>query len=327
MNRRDTVLALLALGAAPRIVGAQQTGKIYRVGYLQGSTREQQLHLVKAFEDGLRDLGYRDGQNIVIEYRFADARMERLPALAADLVRLNVDAIVTGTNPSTDAALQATKSIPIVMAFGNDPVGAGLIASLARPGGNITGVTADTGDEIYGKRLQLLKDVIPKFSRVAVLWNPDFAPNQGRWKVTSDAARKLGLQMLSMEARGSDNLELAFNTMVKERANALLLLLDPVLFNYRGQIGTMAAKNRLPAIAELRDMAVAGLLLTYGVDPRGAWRRAAGYVDKILKGAKPSDLPIEQPTKFELVINGKTAKALGIAIPQSLLLGADEVIQ
>lgn len=309
------------------MVGAQQTGKIYRVGYLQGSTREQQLHLVKAFEDGLRDLGYRDGQNIVIEYRFADARMERLPALAADLVRLNVDAILTGSNPGTVAAKQATKTIPIVMAFGNDPVGAGLIASLARPGGNITGVTADTGDEIYGKRLELLKDVIPKFSRVAVLWNPDFAPNQGRWRVTSDAARKRGLQVLSMEARGSGDLQSAFDAMTKERANALLVLLDPIMFNYRDQIGTLATKNRLPVISEARDQAVAGLLLTYGVDPRNLWRRAAGYVDKILKGAKPSDLPIEQPTKFELVINGKTAKALGIKIPNSILLQADEVIQ
>ena len=325
MRRREFLASLVALAAGN--AGAQQTGKIYRVGYLQGSTREQQLHLVKAFEDGLRDLDYRVGQNIVIEYRFADARMERLPALAADLVRLNVDAIVTGTNPSTVAARQATTTIPIVMAFGNDPVGAGLIASLARPGGNVTGVTADTGDEIFGKRLELLKNIVPKLSRVAVLWNPDFAPNQGRWKVTSDAVRKLGLQVLSMEARGSDDLESAFNAMVKERANALLVLLDPVLFNYRGQIGTMATKNRLPAVAELRDMAVAGLLLTYGVDPRGAWRRAAGYVDKILKGAKPSDLPIEQPTKFEMVINLKTAKALGLTIPQSVLLRADEVIE
>lgn len=327
MNRRDTVLALLALGAAPRIVGAQQSGKIYRVGYLQLSTREQQLHLVKAFEDGLRDLGYRVGQNIVIEYRFADAKMERLPALAADLVRLNVDAILTGTNPSTIAARQATKSIPIVMAIGTDPVGAGLVASLARPGGNITGLTADTGDEIVGKRLELLKNVNSKLSRIAVLWNPDFAPNQGRWNVTSDAARKLGLQLLSKEARGSGDLESAFDAMVKERANALLVLLDPVLYNFRAQIGSLAAKHRLPAVSDVRELAVAGLLLTYGVDLPGLWRRATAYVDKILKGAKPSDLPIEQPTKFELVINGKTAKALGITIPQSVLLQANEVIQ
>jgi putative ABC transport system substrate-binding protein len=326
MNRRDTVLALLALVAAP-LAEAQQTGKTYRVGYLQASTRKQQLHLVKAFEDGLYDRGYRVGQNIVIEFRFADGRLERLPALATDLVQLNVDVIVTGSNPSTIAARQATKTIPIVMTFGNDPVGAGLIASLARPAGNVTGVTADTGDEILGKRLELLTEVVPRLSRVAVLWNPNFAPNQNRWKVTTDVARKLGLELRSMEARGPDDLESAFHAMAKDRAQALLVLVDPVLFNYRDQIGSLATTNRLPAISELGDLAVAGLLLSYGVDPRDLWRRAGGYVDKILKGDKPADLPVEQPTKFELVINMKAAKALGPKIPQSLLIRADRVIE
>jgi putative ABC transport system substrate-binding protein len=327
MNRRDTMLALLALGTVPRVAWAQLAGKTYRVGYLQTATREQQLHLVKAFEDGLTDRGYRVGQNIVIEYRFADAKEERLPALAADLVRANVDVIVTGANPNTIAALKATATTPIVMATATDPVGAGLVASLARPAGNITGLTQDTGDEIYGKRLELLKDVVARLSRVAVLWNPNFAPNHERWKLTTGAARKLGLEVLPFQARGSGDLESAFGAMVKKRANALLVFGDPVMYNFRSQIGRLAGRHRLPAISHVREMAQAGLLLSYGVDFRDLLRRAAGYVDRILKGAKPGELPIEQPTRFELVINRKAGKALGLTIPQSVLLRADEVIE
>jgi len=329
MHRGACGILALTLGilAAPLAADAQQPGKVYRIGYLQTSTREQQLHLIKAFEEGLRNLGYVVGQNVVIEYRFAEAKLERLPGLAADLVRLNVDVIVTGINSNTVAAKQATATIPIVMANSIDPVGAGFVASLARPGGNITGGTQDTGDEIFGKRLELLKDILPRLSRVGVLWNPTFAPNQGRWKATAGAAGKLGLALLSAEMRGPDDLERAFASITKERAGGLLVMGDGVLFTYRGQIGSMAIRNRLPAISTVREYAEAGLLLTYGPSLPDLWRRAAVFVDKILKGTKPGDLPVEQPTKFELVVNLKTAKALGLTIPRSVLGRADEVIR
>jgi putative ABC transport system substrate-binding protein len=328
MDRRAFLGALALAAALPREARAQPAGRVYKVGYLQTSTREQQLHLIKAFEESLRDLGYRVGQNVVIEYRFAQARLERLPELAADLVRLKVDVIVTGVNSNTIAAKQATTTIPIVMANGSDPVGAGLVASLARPGGNITGLTSDTGDEITGKRVELLKEILPKLSRVAVLWNPDLvSATQARLTAAADAARKLRRAPLPVEARGLDDLERAFASMIKERAGALVVLGGAVRFNYRGQIGSMATRNRLPAIAGVKEYAEAGLLLIYGVSQPDLWRRAATYVDKILKGAKPADLPVEQPTKFELVINLKTAKALGLTLPQSFVARADEVIQ
>ena len=326
MNRRDTVIAMLALGAAP-FARAQQVGRIPRVGYLQTSTRKQQLHLVKAFEDGLSDHGYRVGQNLLIEYRFADGDVARLPALAAELVQLQVDVILTGANPPTVAAWKITKAIPIVTAFTSDPVGAGLIASLARPAGNVTGLTSDTGDEIYGKRLELLREVVPTLSRVAVLWNPDFPPNQRRWTAIREIARKLKLELVSKEMRGPEDFKPVFDAVAKERVRALLVLFDTMVFNYRDQIGNLIAKQRLPTISEATDMAEVGLLLTYGVDPRDLWRQAATYVDKILKGAKPSDLPVAQPTKFELVVNLKSAKSLGIKVPQSVLIRADRVIE
>lgn len=324
------LLAALTLGpsTASPVAEAQQPGKVYRIGYLQTSTREEQLHLVKAFEDGLRDLGYRVGQNAVIEYRFAEARPERLPGLAADLVRLNVDVIVTGINSNTAAAKQATTTIPIVMANSVDPVGAGFVASLARPGRNITGVTQDTGDEVFGKRLELLKEILPARSRVwAVLWNPTFAPNQGRWKATTDAARRLGVTLVSAEMRGLDDLEPAFASITKKRAGALVVMSDAVLFTHRRQIASLAIKNRLPAISTVSEYAEAGLLLTYGASLPALWYRSATYVDKVLKGNKPADLPIEQPTKFELVLNLKTAKALGLRIPSSLLQRADHILE
>jgi putative ABC transport system substrate-binding protein len=316
------------VAAWPLAARAQHpAGRVYRVGYLQTSTREQQLHLSKVFEDGLRSLGYRVGENVVIEYRFGNAEMERLPALAADLVRLGVDIIVTGSNVNTVAAMKATSSIPIVMTSGADPVAAGLVASLARPGGNVTGLTQDTGNEIFGKRLELLKDALPNLSRVGVLWNPDSAPNLGRLKSMRDVSPELRLTLHPVEARGQEALEQAFATLVRERAQAFVVLIDPVLFTYRDQIGTMALRNRLPAGSNVRELTEAGLLLSYGVDFRDLWRRAAAYVDKIVKGAKPADLPVEQPTKFELVINLKTAKALGMEVPWFLQQRADEVIE
>jgi putative ABC transport system substrate-binding protein len=319
---------ILYLLTAPVAAEAQQPGKIYRIGYLQTSTREEQLHMVKAFEDGLRDLGYRVGQNVVIEYRFAEARPERLPELAADLVRLNVDVIVTGINTNTAAAMKATTTIPIVMANSVDPVGAGFVETLARPGRNVTGMTQDTGNEMFGKRLELLQETVPRGSREwAVLWNPAFGPNQGRWIATADAARKLGLTLLSAEMQGLDDLEPAFASIMKKHPGGLVVMGDAVLFTYRSQIASMAIRNRLPAIATVSEFAEAGLLLTYGASLPGLWYRSATYVDKILKGSKPGDLPIEQPTTFELVINLKTAKALGLTIPPSLLQRADKILE
>jgi putative tryptophan/tyrosine transport system substrate-binding protein len=329
MNRRRFVLTSLAGAfAGPLAAGAQQPGKVYRIGYLQTSTREEQLHMVKAFEAGLRDLGYRVGQNVVIEYRFAEARPEWLPGLAADLVRLNVDVIVTGINSNTAAAMKATTTIPIVMANSVDPVGAGFVETLARPGRNVTGVTQDTGNEVFGKRLELLKEILPRGSREwAVLWNPTFGPNRGRWDATADAARKLELTLLSAEMQGLDDLEPAFASITKRHPGGLVVMSDAVLFTYRRQIGSMVIKNRLPAISTVREYAEAGLLLTYGASLPGLWYRSATYVDKILKDAKPADIPVEQPKKFEFIINLKTAKQIGLTIPPNVLARADKVIR
>ncbi len=328
MKRREFILALGGAASVPLAARAQQpAGRVYRVGYLTIASREQQLHLIKAFEEGLRSLGYRVGENVVIEYRFADGELERLPALAADLVRLAVDVIVTGANPNTVAAMKATTTIPIVMTNSVDPVGAGLVASLARPGGNVTGFGVDAGDEINGKRLELLKETLPNLSRVGILWNPDFAPNRSRLTSMREAARALGLTLVPAEARGPDALEQAFAAMVRESAQAFVVLGEPVLFNCRGQIAVMAIRDRLPAISTAREYAEAGVLLTYGPDLQDQFRRSAAFVDKIFKGAKPADLPVEQPTKFELVVNLKTAKALGVEVPTSLLQRADEVIE
>ena len=322
---------MLLAGAAatlPLAARAQKlTGRLYRVGYLSYGSREQQLSHFSAFEDGLRSLGYRLGENVVIEYRFTNAEIERLPAAAAELVGLGVDVIVSGANPNTIAAMKATTTIPIVMANSADPVSAGLVANLARPGGNVTGFAQDPGDEIFGKRLELLKEALPNLSRVSVLWNPDFTPNRNRLTSMREAAQPLGLALAPAEARGLDALEQAFAAMVRERAQALVVLGDAVLFDYRGQIVVAALANRLPAISGAKQFAEAGLLMHYGVDIRDQFRRAAGFVDKIFKGAEPGDLPVEQPTKFELVINLKTARALGVVVPPSLLLRADEVIE
>jgi ABC-type uncharacterized transport system substrate-binding protein len=329
MRRREFIILLGGTAAAwPLLAHAQQTvGKVYKIGYLQTSTRVQQLHLIKAFEDGLRALGYRVGDNLIIEYRFAEANLERLPELAAELVRLDVDIIVTGLNANTAAALKATTTIPIVMANSVDPVGAGLIANLAQPGGNVTGMTQDAGDEIYGKRLELLKEAVPNISRVVILFNPDFTPNLDRLASIRKWTQALGLTLVSIEARHGDAIVRGFGSVAKTHTDALVVLSDPVLFNYRSLIGAMALANHLPAVAVGREYAETGLLLSYGVDQRDLWRRAAVFVDKIIKGAKPADLPVEQPTKFEFVINLNTAKALSLAVPPSLLSRADEVIE
>jgi putative ABC transport system substrate-binding protein len=329
MQRREFITLFGGAAATwPFEARAQQpAGRVYRVGHLSIPSREQALPFTKAFEEGLRSLGYRIGENVVIEYRFAGGEMDRLPANAADVVRLAVDIIVaTGTNPNTVAAMKATTTIPIIMTSGVDPVSAGLVASLARPGGNVTGLTADTGGEIIGKRFELLKETMPNLSRLGILFNPDVAL-RSRQTSMGEIARALGLTLVPVEARGLDALEQAFAIMVRERAQALVLQGDAVLFNYRGQIAEMALRNRLPAASYQKEYADAGFLLTYGVNFLDLHRRSAVFVDKIFKGAKPADLPVEQPTKFELVINLKTAKALGIIVPPTLLTRADEVIE
>ena len=305
------------------------TGRAGLPGWISdGRSREQALHVIKAFEEGLRSLGYRVGENVVIEYRFANGQMERLPALAADLVRLGVDIIiVAGVNPTTLAAMEATTTIPIVMTVSVDPVATGLVASLARPGGNVTGLAVDAGGEILGKRFELLKETLPNLSRLGIMFNPDVAHNRIRQTSMTETARALGLTTIPVEARGLDALEQAFAIMVRERAQAFVMQGDSVLYNHRSQIAEMALKNRLPAASVSKEFADAGFLLTYGADIGDLYRRSAVFVDKIFKGAKPADLPVEQPTKFELVINLKTAKALGITVPPSILLRADEVIE
>jgi putative tryptophan/tyrosine transport system substrate-binding protein len=329
MRRREFITLLGGTAATwPLAARAQQpAGRVYQVGYLLIGSRAQTLHYATAFEEGLRALGYRVGENVAIEYRFANGEMERSPALVADLVRLGVDVIVSGSNPTTLAAMKATTTIPIVMANSADPVGAGLIASLARPGGNVTGFAQDPGDEIFGKRLELLKETLPNLSRVGILGNPDFAPNRNRLTSMKVYAGPLGLTLVPVDARGLNALEEAFATMVKERAQAVVVLGDPVLFDYRDQIVIAALGNQMPAISGAKQFAEAGLLLHYGVDFPDQFRRSASFVDKIFKGAKPGDLPVEQPTKFELVVNLRTAKALGIIVPPTLLTRADEVIE
>jgi putative ABC transport system substrate-binding protein len=329
MQRRDFVTLLGGTAATwPLAALAQQTvGRVYRVGYLTLASREQSLPVVRVLDEGLRSLGYRVGENTVIEYRFADGEMERLPALAADLVRLGANIILTTFNPITAAAMKATTTIPIVMINSIDPIGTGLIASLARPGGNVTGFSGDTGSEIFGKRLELMKEILPYLSRVGTLFNPNVAVNRSRLASMGETARVVGLTLVPVEARGLDELEQAFAVMVKERAQALVVQGDSVLFNCRGQIAELALANVLPAVSVVKEFAEAGVLLTYGPDLQDQFRRSAAFVDKIFKGAKPADLPVEQPTKFELVINLKTAKALGIIVPPTLLARADEVIE
>jgi putative tryptophan/tyrosine transport system substrate-binding protein len=328
MKRREFITLLGGAASLPLAARAQQpAGRVYRVGYLTLASREQSLPVVRVFDEGLRKLGYRVGENVAIEYRFADGEMEQLPALAADLVRIGVDIILATFNPITAAAMKATTTIPIVMINSIDPIGTGLIASLARPGGNVTGFSGDTGSEIFGKRLELMKEILPYLSRVGILFNPNVAVSRSRLASMGETARILGLTLVPVEAPGLDALEQAFAKLVREHAQALVVQGDSVLFNCRGQIAELALGNRLPAASVLKEFAEAGFLLGYGADLQDQFRRAASFVDRILKGAKPGDLPVEQPIKFELVINMKAAKALGIIVPPTLLARADEVIE
>jgi putative tryptophan/tyrosine transport system substrate-binding protein len=314
--------ALLSLGSAT----AQQAGKIPRVGYLQIAPREAQVHLIEAFERGLTERGLVVGRDVLIEYRFADGKPERLDKLADELVRLRVDVIVTGVNPNTRAAQRATKTIPIVMAISYFPVESGLVQSLGRPGGNVTGLVADAGEE-GAKRLQILREATPKLTRVAVLSEPGLGYRDHLLKRLESAARSLGIVVVPLEIRGADDIQRVFGEIERAKVDGLMVLGGSVPLANRDRIISMSAKAKLPAIWVDRQIVQDGALLSYGADRVDLFRRAAGYVDRILKGAKPADLPIEQPTKYVLAINLKTAKALGIAIPQTLLLLADHVVE
>jgi putative ABC transport system substrate-binding protein len=325
MNQRISALALGALlFALCSPVEAQQPTKIARIGYLSPGDPVSRVYRIEAFRQGLKELGYIEGKNIIIEYRFAEARMERLPELAGELIGLKVDIIFAQALPSTEAAKNATQMIPIVTSS-QDPVRSGLVAGLPRPGGNITGL-ANLTSELVGKRLELLKEVIPQLSRVAVLWTPS-TPESTTWRRTEVAAQSLGVQLQAAEVRERDDLEPAFTAIKRERAEALFMIRSPIVNDLAKRIANLAANSRLPAIYDEKRFPQLGGLMSYGTDLADVDRRAAIYIDKILKGAKPADLPIERPTKFELVINLGTAKALGVKIPAHLLMEAERVIE
>jgi len=325
--RRIGLAVVLALGlfAAPDGAGAQQVGKVWRVGYLAAGAGSENQTYLNVFRQGLRDLGYVDGQNIVIEYRWGEGKYEQLPKLVHELVKMNVDVIVAVNAPSAQAAKETTTKIPIVMIALVDPAAAGLVASLPRPGGNITGLS-NIAPELVGKHLELLKEVVPKISRVAVLGNPANPGTAPQLREAKAAAQTLGLQLHAVEARGPGELDRAFAAMTSARAEAVLILVDAMLGSHSETIAHLAIKSRLPAVSGVTRNAQAGHLLAYGASRVDVYRRAAAYVDKILKGAKPADLPVERPTKFELVINLKTAKALGLTTADDAG-DSDEVIQ
>ena len=310
----------------PLAAQAQVASKAPRIGFLATNAPAAYPELVEAFRRGLRDLGYVEGQNIGIEYRWAEGRVERFADFAAELVGLKVDVIVATSSPLALAARNATKTIPIVFVTAADPLGQGLVAAIARPGGNVTGFSL-LAPEIVARQLQILKEAVPTASRVAVLSNPANSYTALLIKETEAAARSLRIRVQPLAVRGTADLDGAFSVISKERPRALFVLFDPVLLGHRTRITEFANKNRLPAMYPHKEYAEAGGLIAYGVDLRDNFRRAATSVDKILKGAKAGDLPVEQPTKFDLVINVKTAKALGLTIPPSLLQRADQVIE
>jgi putative ABC transport system substrate-binding protein len=323
-------LSVVAVLGGVAIAQAQPQGKVPRIGYLSGQFPSADSSRLGGFRQALRELGYVEGKNLVIEYRFAEGKLDRLPSLAAELVQLKVDVIVATGSPSTRAAQQATRTIPIVMILVGDPIQAGFITSLANPGGNITGLT-QIAPELSGKRLELLKEAFPRISRVAVFVDGALTAQRQVYEVlqeTQMAAEALGVKLLSVEVRGPNpDLDGAFRTVTGQRAGALLIPPGPVLNLHRKRFVDLAVKNRLPAMYGGSEWPEAGGLMSYGSHYVDLYRRAAPYVDKILKGRNPADLPVEQPTKFELVINLKTAKQIGLTIPQSVLYRADKVIK
>jgi putative ABC transport system substrate-binding protein len=328
MERRAFVgtLGLIVL-AAPLVAEAQQVGRVYRIGLLEYSTPDAARQAWwNVFRERMRELGYVEGQNVTFEPRWAQDDDDRLSKLAAELVGLKVDVIVTAATISALAAKRATATIPIVMATGADPVAVGLVASLGQPGGNVTGMTT-INSELAAKRLELIRIVAPRVSRIAILWDERGSAFRFAVDRTEAEAKRAGLTIQSVPVRGPAEIEAAFATVVRDRAGALSIAPSAMFFSHRKRLAELAMKHRLPTIVGVREYVEAGGLVSYGVDNPEMFRGAALYVDKILKGARPADLPVEQPTKFELVINLKTAKALGLTIPQSLLLRADEVIQ
>jgi putative ABC transport system substrate-binding protein len=325
IGRRHFTLSLGAAVAWPLAVHAQPR-KVWRIGMLDTTSSALNAANVDAFRQGLRQLGYIEGQNLVIDYRSADGRIERFPELAAEMVRLNVDVIVTRGTPTALAAKNATAVIPIVMAASGDPVGPGIVASLARPGGNITGLSAFVTD-LVKKRIELLREVFPPIARIALLDNMRNASVPAQWEELKTAARTLGIEPQLLDIRRPEDLERAFEAARTQRADALAVGNDSVVIASRRQVGELAVKHRLPTVYATREFVDSGGLLSYAVHYPDLYRRAATYVDKIFKGTKPADLPVEQPTRFELVINLKAAKAIDLEIPPILLARADEVIE
>jgi putative tryptophan/tyrosine transport system substrate-binding protein len=329
MKRRDFIALLGSATAAsaawPLAVGAQTPPKIPRVGFIAGANPAAAEHTFGAFQQRLRELGYVEGQSIALEVRWAEGRMERIPELVAELVGLKMDVLMAAISPAALAAKKATQTIPIVMVAG-DPVGLGLVASLARPGGNVTGLSY-FNEAIIAKRLEFLKELVPGLVRVAVLRNPIVEVHPIFWQETEVAARKLGVALQPLDVRGPEDFEAAFAAATRGNAQALVAFDDSLTVTYRPQIAALAASSRLPAMYGFREFPDDGGLMSYGTSFVDLFRRAATYVDKILKGAKPADLPVEQPTKFEFVINRKTANALGLTVPPTLLAQADEVIE
>jgi putative ABC transport system substrate-binding protein len=321
-----TAVLAVACFALPLAAAAQSAGKVFQIGYLGNSTPSVEAALVEGFRQGLRENGYFEGKDVVVHYRWADGRIDTFPVLAAELVRLKVDVIVASGTPGSLAAQRATKTIPIVVAAVGDAVGVGLVPSLARPGGNVTGLSALTS-ELEGKRLEVLSELVPKVGVVSVLMNPANPFTALAWKETQAAGAKLRLTLHPAEVRTVDAFDAVFAAIVKTRPDALVVIADRFLLSNRKRIVAFAAQHRLPAMYPFREFADEGGLVVYGPNFADMFRRAGRYIDRILKGTNPGDLPMEQPTRFELVINGKTAKTLGLTIPPSLLLQADRVIE
>jgi putative tryptophan/tyrosine transport system substrate-binding protein len=325
--RRVLVVILVFAGLlAPAAAGAQAAGKIYRIGVLETTSSIGNAANLAAFREGLQEAGYVVGRNVVLEYRYAEGRPERFKELAAELVRLKVDVIVTRGTPAVLAAKEATNTMPIVMAASGDPILSGIVPSLARPGGNVTGLSATTV-EVNGKRLELLRALLPKMGRVAVLLNMANPNNVLQWKEIESVGRTLGIQAQRLDVRKADDIAPAFDAATNQKADAMVVVIEAITQANQLPIVRLAARHRLPAMYASREFVEGGGLIAYGVNYADLYRRAARYVDKIFKGAKPADLPIEQPTTFELLVNRKTAQALGLTIPQTMLMRADQVIE
>ena len=325
---RRTFLSVLVAGALIRrpAAEAQPTGKVRRIGVLEPSLPAANGHLVAAFRQALRELGWEEGRNIVVETRFADGKLERLPALAKELAQLRVDVFVAAGTPAIRAAREAAPTTPIIMSAVGDPVAEGLVASLGKPGGTITGVTVQS-PELSAKRVQLLQEAVPRVSRLAIIWDPGIVHEVHGFKEAEAAARSLGIVLLSFEVKRADQLEAAFAGMARDGASGVFVFPNSITSTFGRRIADLALKHRLPSVAGVRELADAGVLLAYGPVRAENYRRAATFVHQVLNGARPGDLPIQQPTKFELVVNVKTAKALGLTLPQSLLARADQVVE